>query len=273
MKYIDTKTERSLKRGVMELLKLTNNELDNMFESIYYDAEKEPGEWVEDFLSDYIVDENLEYIQMFHLTRRLDGSDIKANDNLEQLLLEESPLSCFFKKYNVTFKKADDHIELLYKGRVQPLDNEFRYSDRGNIYYVRNRLGYNTSKDYCVNGFAFRWHLEEEQNGYFRSLSNGPELMQNIGWLLGINNMIFDYCDNSKYYCIEYLVPLSEVIFDMNYPPESDRDKLITFLKYSILRLYEGWRGSSFVCDENLIIRLSDDAIMQAEWFINAEEV
>ena len=64
-----------------------------VFMSIYEDTEKEPWEWVRDFLSDYVVNEILEYIQMFHLSRRLDGNDIKANDNLEQLLLKESPLS------------------------------------------------------------------------------------------------------------------------------------------------------------------------------------
>ena len=40
-----------------------------VFMSIYEDTEKEPWEWVRDFLSDYVVNEILEYIQMFHLSR------------------------------------------------------------------------------------------------------------------------------------------------------------------------------------------------------------
>lgn len=82
-------------------MNLSSSEMIQIFMSIYEDTEKEPWEWVRDFLSDYIVDEVLEYIQMFHLSRRLEGTDLKANNNLEQLLLEESPLSNFFKKYNI----------------------------------------------------------------------------------------------------------------------------------------------------------------------------
>ena len=272
MKYIDTTTEKALKKSVMDLLNLTSDELDNIFDSIFNDAEKEPWKWVEDFLADYIVDETLEYIQMFHLTRRLNGTDLKANDNLEQLLLEESPISSFFKKHNVTFKSGNKHIDLYYKGKLQPFENEYEYRN-GNIYYVRSRLGYNTSQDYCVNGFAFRWHLEEEQNGYYHLLSQGPELIQNLEELLGIHGMTFDYYENSKYYCIEYLIPISEVIFDMSFPPENDHDKMTELLKLSILRLYDGWRRSSFVCDENLILRLADNATVKPEWFINAEEL
>jgi hypothetical protein len=37
--------------------------------------------------------------------------------------------------------------------------------------------------------------------------------------------------------------------------------------------LYDEWRGSSFACDDNLILRLSDNACIEAEWFVNAEEL
>lgn len=106
MKYIDTKTQTSLKHGIMDFLNLTECEMEQIFESIYYDTEKEPWEWVQDFLTNYISDEKLEYLQMFHLSRRLDGTDIKINNNLQKLLIEETPISKFFKKYNITFKKV-----------------------------------------------------------------------------------------------------------------------------------------------------------------------
>lgn len=79
-----------------------------------------------------MVDEVLEHIQMFHLSRRLEGTDPKKNDNLEQLLLEDSPLSNFFKKYKITFKPSKGHIDLYYKDELQSLDNEFIY-DGGNV--------------------------------------------------------------------------------------------------------------------------------------------
>ena len=270
MKYIDARTQGSLKQGVMEFLNLSAGEMIQIFMSIYEDTEKEPWEWVRDFLSDYIVDEALEYIQMFHLSRRLDGTDLKANNNLEQLLLEESSLSNFFKKHKVTFEPSEGHIDLYYKGELQPLDNESRYDD-GNICYIKSRLGYYKNQDYCVNGFAFRSYLEK--NNYFSSLSSCPELVGNIESLLGIRGMGADYYNNSKYYCIEYLIPMSDVIFDIGNPPETDCEKTVEFLSQAILRLYDEWVGSSFICDKNLILRLSDDAHIKPEWFVKAEEL
>lgn len=270
MKYIDATTQKSLKQGVMELLNLSASEMTQMFMSIYKDTVKEPWEWVRDFLSDYGVDEPLEYIQMFHLSRRLDGTDIKANNNLEQLLIEDSPLSEFFKKHKIIFRPNEGHIDLYYKGELQPLEDEFRYSG-GNIYYLRSRLGYYKSQDYCVNGFAFRSYLEKNQ--YFSSLSYCPELVVNIEALLNIHGMSTDYYNNSKYYCIEYLIPLTEVIFDMGCPPETSNEKTVEFLQRAILRLYDEWIGSSFECDDNLILRLSDDACIKPEWFVKAEEL
>ena len=87
MKYIDARTQDGLKQGVMEFLNLSVGGLIQLFVSVYEDTEREPWECVEDFLSEHIVDEKLEYIQMFHLSRRLNGTDLKANNNLEKLLL------------------------------------------------------------------------------------------------------------------------------------------------------------------------------------------
>lgn len=270
MKYIDAVNHDSLEKGIMELLNLTREEINNIYKSIYYDTEKEPWKWVEDFLADYVVDESLEYIQMYHLSRRLNGTDLRSNNNLEQLLLEETPVSEFLKKYGVTFVKNNNHIDMYYNGKLQLLDDEFRYSN-GNMYYIKSRLGYNENQDYCVNGFAYREHLEK--NHYFEDLSRCPELVQNIEWLLNIDGMISNYYKNSKYYCIKYLIPLFEVIFDMNNPPETNRDKMIVFLNQSILRLYYERRNISFVCDDNLILRLSDYAMIKPEWFVAAEEI
>ena len=75
MKYIDARTQESLKQGIMEFLNLSASEMIQIFMSIYEDTEKEPWEWVSDFLSDNMVDEVLEHIQMFHLSRRLEGTD------------------------------------------------------------------------------------------------------------------------------------------------------------------------------------------------------
>ena len=124
MIYIDTRDQLSLKHGVMEFLNVTEEELELVFETID-SVDEDPYDWVKKYLEDYGIDSPLEYIQMFHLTRRLNGTDLRTNNNLERLLLCKTPLSDFFKRYDVTFKKHNGHMELYYKGALQTLDDEF----------------------------------------------------------------------------------------------------------------------------------------------------
>ena len=66
---------------------------------------------------------------------------------------------------------------------------------------------------------------------------------------------------------------MSEVIFDENNPPENNREKTIEILSQAILKLYYEWRISGSAHDENLILRLSDNANIKPEWFVKAEEL
>ena len=109
-------------------------------------VEEDPYDWTKSFLEEYGIDSSLDSIQMFHLTRRLNGTDLMTNNNLEQLLMGETPVSEFFKRYDVTFKKRDGHMEMYYKGYLQPLDDEF-YSGPGNMAYIKSRLGYFDAQD------------------------------------------------------------------------------------------------------------------------------
>lgn len=86
MIYIDTRDQLSLKHGVMEFLNVTEEELELVFETID-SVDEDPYDWVKKYLEDYGIDSPLEYIQMFHLTRRLNGTDLRTNNNLERLLL------------------------------------------------------------------------------------------------------------------------------------------------------------------------------------------
>lgn len=269
MIYIDARNSLSLKRGVIDFLNFSEEELEQVFVTMD-SVEEDPYDWTKSFLEEYGIDSSLDSIQMFHLTRRLNGTDLTTNNNLEQLLIGETPVSEFFKRYDVTFKKRAGHMEMYYKGYLQPLDDEF-YSGPGNMAYIKSRLGYFDAQDYCINGFAFRSHLEMQS--YYRSLSRCPELVDNIGRFFEIDNMVVDYSNNSRYYCIEYLIPLSEVIFDLANPPESELEKTLIFLVNAIVRLYKEWRHSSFICDDNLILRLEDDVETKKEWFVNAEEL
>lgn len=42
-----------------------------------------------------------------------------------------------------------------------------------------------------------------------------------------------------KYYCIEYLIPIAEIIFDIECPLKTDYEKTIEFLSRAILRFFD----------------------------------
>lgn len=79
----------SLNQGVMKVLNITKGDMIQMFDSIYSDTEKEPWKWVEDFLSDYIVDEELEYIQMYHLVTKTRWHRHSCKSELETIIIGE----------------------------------------------------------------------------------------------------------------------------------------------------------------------------------------
>jgi len=268
VKYLDTKTQTSLRKGVNAFLDISEDELIEIFETL--NSEEDTWKWVEDYINSIVIDDTLDYIQMFHLSRRLNGTDLFQNNNLEQLLLTPSPIAYFFKKYDLTFKQGDDHIDMYYKDKLCNLTDEVFFG-QGNKSYLRTRLGYKTVKDYCVNGFAFRSYLE--RNSYFRTLSECPELVTRIADFLEIENMINDYHNNSRNYCLEYLIPMSEIIFDMNNAPKTNQEKTIELLTRSVMRLYAEWDNYDFGHGENLILRLDDRVCVKKEWFIAAEEL
>lgn len=114
MIYIDARNSLSLKRGVIDFLNFSEEELEQVFVTMD-SVEEDPYDWTKSFLEEYGIDSSLDSIQMFHLTRRLNGTDLMTNNNLEQLLMGETPVSEFFKRYDVTFKKRMDIWKCIIK--------------------------------------------------------------------------------------------------------------------------------------------------------------
>lgn len=268
MKYIDTSTYESLKRDVMQFLNLTEEDLTSIFSLLLPEGYRQ--ERAKRYIENMKIEESLDYIQFFHLTRRLNGSNIVENNNLEQLLLHESPLSDFLKRYNITFRKNGRHIDMYHNDELKILDDQDRY-ERGNVSYLRLRLGYNDVQDYCVNGLAFRTNIEND--GFFRPLQICPEFVEQVGELIDNTKMAWDYRNNSKYYCIEYLVPISEVIFDGCEVDMPAQDKIIKFLSEAVVRLYNERKNNKPLNEGNLVLRLLDDANINPEWVKNIEEI
>ena len=258
MKYLNAKSYCFLKNSVMNFLDLSHDDYNKIIDQILCsdDIDDEIRKIVEKR-----VTTELEFIQMFHLSRRLNNSNLFENDNLRNLLLKKSVMTEFFKQYNVSFEKCNNKINLLYKNVVVNI-SDAKYEDyNGNIEF---RL----ETDYCINGFAFREGLEK--NVYYLTLSRGPEILYEIFKLLNIDKMIDDYISNSNYYCFEYLIPISKVIFDGYDCCITNLDKTKVFLKEVLKYLYYEMLGHQ---SDYLVIRIPDNENLKREWYKGSEKL
>ena len=214
-------------------------------------------------------------ILFFHLTRRLNTTaDYYLGDNLYNLLTTKNELLNFLNKHEITFMPKRKHVELYYQGKHIPLKCD-GYSTNANMAYLRWRLGHGKrgGQDFCFNGFAFKDLLY--RNDYARSLKDCPELLTNLADFLEISQLKNDYMSNSKYYCFEYIVPLSEVIFDKRARLRSNLGKIKYLLNSVMQRLYEyEVNGKENIYDsDNPILRLKDTATMSEKYFVRKEEI
>ena len=130
MKYLNAESYNLLKNSVMNFLDLSNEEYNKIIDLILCsdDIDEEISKIVEKR-----VTKELELIQMFHLSRRLNNSNLIENNNLRNLLLKKSVITEFFKKYDVSFEENNNKINLLYKNVVVNVSN-VKYEDYiGNI--------------------------------------------------------------------------------------------------------------------------------------------
>lgn len=238
---IETYTLDDMKTSLAELLGTTVQCIDNYIIMLYAnskcidDYEQNIDNEILNFIESKELQHKLEYVQFFHLSRRLNDSDLKFSTNLWDLLLNESDLSDFLKKYDIEFELIDNEIHIFYKGNHIDLRKDDENS--GNLLY---RLGYLHKKsDYCVNGFAFR--LDLEKNHYTNTLRSCPEFIYVLSRYLNHMEIVKDYNENSKYYCIEYRVPLNDVIFD-EYNVETIEEKVKKYLSKVIYKLYKHFK-------------------------------
>lgn len=82
--------------------------------------------------------------------------------------------------------------------------------------------------------------------------------------------MIDDYISNSNYYCFEYLIPISKVIFDGYDCCITNLDKTKVFLKEVLKYLYYEMLGHQ---SDYLVIRLPDNENLKREWYKGSEKL
>lgn len=265
---VDTHNKETLQKSICDYFHLSENELYCLFDS-FYNSSRELEEAIEEYIATNILTP-LDGVQFYHLSRRLNGSNLKMGNNLYDLLLNKSIISDFLSYYGIAFKKEADHLQLYCNGKLE----ELKYSSHGNVDYLKWRMGYiQDDEDYCFNGFALR-DLLQHNTSYYNQLGFCPEFICQLAQVIDKESIIWDYRENSKYYCLEYLLPIDMVIIDGKEYLKSSKGKTEVLLSAFMLRLYNYWFDSGYSFDhDNVILRLSDTDTMEERYFVRAEEL
>lgn len=267
--YIDTRSRERMEKSICEIFLMHPCELQEQLIMIGRSACDE-AEYIHK-LNLFISENATEYpneILLFHLSRRLrDTEDETEGYNLADLLLSENSFSEFMKRYGIEFIKGDQHIDVIYKGRLVDWDK----CQNGNSSYMKSRLGYfKDQEDFCFNGFAMKDLLY--RNSYARALSNAPEFLGELVQCLQCEEIVWEYMDDSEYFCYEYKLPMSIVIFD-GHDDYSDDLKQRYLLRCILQRLYQ-YQVHSFMFDyDNPVLRLADNYTIPGEYYIGREKI
>lgn len=269
--YIDTHSRGSMEESICRILHMGPNELGNRLR-IIDNLSADDDDYIhrlDSFVAEH-VDIYPDEILLFHLSRRLRGTeDSKEGRNLADLLLSDNPFSLFLKNCNIEFIKGDRHIDVRYKGTIVDWDK----CRNGNANYMKSRLGYFEGReDFCFNGFAMKDLLY--RNSYARELFGVPEFLGQLIECLQCNSVGGKYMDESEYYCYEYRLPLSVVMFD-DHDNYSDSLKKQYLLRCVLQRIYQYQTSNpGFMYDyDNPILRVADDYVIPSQYYVGREKV
>ena len=285
--YIDTTSRNGMEESLAHLTGVSIPELYRFIEDEAYSATKEHSwfdmqrflESMKNFFTQRVDQALPDEILLFHLSRRLNGSEREDGINLSKLLTTNNSFTEFLNAYKIAFRNgAGNKIILLYKDKQFSFDEsestDLKESQKSHVPYLRRRLGYISGlEDFCINGFAFRDLLMK--NHYARDLSVCPELLQCVVSFLSpeglAEDLKNDYMKKSNYYCFTYKLPLDRVLFDGEEILDvvGKRLDLLTKVAY---RLYQYTGESRYLSDEdNPILRLNDDDIAPVDCLLSAE--
>lgn len=269
--HIDTHSREGMEKSICDLFQMHPLELYEQL--ILLDRSSiDDGDYINKldvFISERITSYPDE-ILLFHLARRLHETECeKEGRNLADLLLSENPLSAFLKEYGIEFSKGSQHIDVIYKGKTVDWDNCWK----GNSSYMKLRLGYFKGReDFCFNGFAMKDLLYK--NSYAMNLSGVPEFLGQLIECLQCESVGHKYMENSEYFCYEYKLPISIVVFD-DYEHYSITSKQRYLLRCVLQRLYQyKISNPKFMYDhDNPILRLADDYTIPSKYYVGKEKI
>jgi hypothetical protein len=259
-----------MEESICNHLNIAEKELCILFDKGYNSNYDSLEKILSDFIYSHSGGENVDEVLLFHFSRRLNTEkEDFSGSNLYELLLKDSSVSKFLKEYDISFKMGEKHLELFHKGKLET----FEHVHDGNASNVKWRMGYFEGReDYCFNGFAFKDLLYK--NSYASSLFWGPEFLNQMLHVIGRKDVLQAYIKNSKYYCLEYKIPMEKVIID-GHDSLSLNGKRFHIILEVLKRLYDYYvTNISFMYDhDNPCLRLQDNDRMDSKYLVSKEEV
>lgn len=276
MVFINTRSFSEMEKCFCENLETNVKELEYIFSKANLMSKKDGytdatviDELFTDFVNERLSRVHIDSVLFYHLSRRLNNyNDDEEVLNLKELLTTENTLKIFLQKNNIHFRYEKGRIEIYYNDSLIQLQDTHSID----VNYLKWRLGHTDRVDYCINGFIMFDMLHK--NDYTRSLWFGPELIQRLAEYLNFSQLIYDYIENSRFFCYEYCIPISEVIFDKSENLTNDEKR--SYLMIGIMkRLYEYFaKNINYMDDdENLIIRLSDNVNLCNSYLVEKIEM
>lgn len=275
--YIDTHTKETMEKSICSYLCINSKDLCDLFDIAGSEAQQ--GKFIDgdrlnsvlnSFIDVHMPEVLIDEILFFHLSRRLNAAEnCNAGNNLFDLLSTENAVSSFLKEHDVEFEICDKHLNLIYRGKEVSLED----TNKEHIPYLRWRLGHNANRvDFCFNGFLLKDLLY--RNSYARELYDVPEFIGTLATFLKRRDIGTDFFENSRYYCLEYCIPLERIMFDDN--EKLDAEKKAKYLLNQILnRLYEYHTSNiKYMFDhDNPMIRLTDSDTMDEKYYVSKEKI
>lgn len=248
--FINTDNILSIKNSICDVLNINDETLNKLIEICYDLFQKNKKVFFLDQQCDYFLNyvenrgfKNIDEVQFFHYSRRLNDQDNNGY-GFKDVLIQDTSLSCFIKKYGITFE-YDQYIKIYINKSKINLDNK----DKSYSYeYLRQRFGY-YFEDFAFKGFLF----SDIDIKLFESYENGPEFLGYIFLFLDNDQIIDDFYKQSDFYKLKYLVPINEIYFE-DFDELDDLAKQKHLIVQCLQRLYFDKYDPSMNIQDNVVV-------------------
>lgn len=253
----DVSTPAKMEQSVAGILSISEDTLRDIIRAFDIQAqspEKDMMDFAVPFIQKHLT-QNIESVYLYHLNRSID--EPKELFPLYKVLTTKNSFSDYLLSKDIAFDYSNKKIHIIYRGHNIPEISLYNPdSVRNEHSLLASRFGYFKTPDFCVNGFLHPIQPEKSTDGYYISLSFGPEIMGCLERFLKIDGLQSDYKRLSKYYYSAVLLPLDDMIFDNKESLTDPRDKTIEYL-YSCIDFLSDWYNQYNLLS-NRMIRVND---------------